>query len=98
MKFRKKPVIIEAMQLQNSVKSVLEIYRFINGQDSVILKSRIDDEKFYDYASTILREGFPIKTLEGTMIAVVGDWIIKGVKGEFYPCKPNIFEQTYEKV
>ena len=39
-----------------------------------------------------------IKTLEGTMTADEGDWIIKGVKGEFYPCKPDIFEQTYEKV
>ena len=39
-----------------------------------------------------------IVTLEGTMTADVGDWIIKGVKGEFYPCKPDIFEATYEEV
>ena len=39
-----------------------------------------------------------IETLEGTMIADDGDWIIKGVAGEFYPCKPDIFEQTYEPV
>lgn len=39
-----------------------------------------------------------IKTLEGTMIASIGDWIIKGVNGEVYPCKPDIFEKTYEKV
>ena len=39
-----------------------------------------------------------IKTLEGVMTADVGDWIIKGVAGEFYPCKPDIFEKTYEKV
>ena len=38
-----------------------------------------------------------IQTLEGSMIASVGDYIIKGVKGEFYPCKPDIFEMTYEK-
>ena len=38
-----------------------------------------------------------IRTLEGTMHAYVGDWIIKGVKGEFYPCKPDIFDATYEK-
>ena len=37
-----------------------------------------------------------IETLEGTMTAIAGDWIIKGVKGEFYPCKPDIFEETYE--
>ena len=39
-----------------------------------------------------------IKTLEGNMIASLGDYIVKGVKGEFYPCKPDIFEQTYEEV
>ena len=39
-----------------------------------------------------------INTLEGTMYAKVGDWIIRGVKGEFYPCKPDIFEATYEPV
>jgi len=39
-----------------------------------------------------------IQTLEGSMIASVGDYIIKGVKGEFYPCKPDIFEMTYEKI
>lgn len=40
---------------------------------------------------------FCIKTLEGTMTAEIGDWVIKGVKGEFYPCKPDIFEATYEQ-
>lgn len=39
-----------------------------------------------------------VKTLEGTMKADPGDWIIKGINGEFYPCKPDIFEKTYEKV
>lgn len=41
-------------------------------------------------------EGIALPTLEGVMVASVGDWIIKGVKGEFYPCKPDIFEATYE--
>jgi hypothetical protein len=41
--------------------------------------------------------GLKIKTLEGTMTAAPGDWIIKGVQGEFYPCKPDIFEETYER-
>lgn len=44
-----------------------------------------------------VEEGIAIQTLEGTMIAVDGDWIIKGVEGEFYPCKPSIFEATYER-
>jgi hypothetical protein len=39
-----------------------------------------------------------IPTLEGTMAAIRGDWIIKGINGEFYPCKPDIFEKTYEKM
>ena len=39
-----------------------------------------------------------IHTLEGTMLASVGDWVIRGVKGEFYPCKPDIFEKTYEVI
>jgi hypothetical protein len=42
--------------------------------------------------------GVEIKTLEGTMVANPGDWIIRGVKGELYPCKPDIFEATYERV
>lgn len=42
--------------------------------------------------------GVVIETLEGNMLASKGDWIIKGVKGEFYPCKPDVFEQTYEAV
>jgi hypothetical protein len=43
-------------------------------------------------------DGIEIHTLEGTMTASKGDWIIKGVSGEFYPCKPDIFEKTYEAV
>jgi hypothetical protein len=45
---------------------------------------------------TVSRAWINIKTLEGTMRADIGDWIIKGVKGELYPCKPDIFEATYE--
>ena len=47
---------------------------------------------------TIDGKGVHIPTLEGTMLASWGDWIIRGVQGEFYPCKPDIFEQTYEPV
>lgn len=43
-------------------------------------------------------EAIEIQTIEGRMTASLGDWIIKGVKGEFYPCKPDIFEATYEQV
>jgi hypothetical protein len=82
MKFRKKPVVIEAMQWCGEDRSG-EIYNFMKGTNRGICF----DEPF-------LR----IKTLEGEMTADKGDWIIKGVKGEFYPCKPDIFEATYEPV
>lgn len=95
-KYRKKPVVIEAIPFLANSKSVLEMYRFVNGEDSVVLKSSLDHEKFDDLAESYIKTGFPIKTLEGTMTAQVGDWIIRGVNGEHYPCKPDIFEKTYE--
>lgn len=77
-KFRKKPVIIEAVCWNGSNNQ--EIEDFVN--DAII----------------IVEPDLYIETLEGIMMASTGDWIIKGVKGEFYPCKPDIFEQTYELV
>ena len=80
-KFRKKPVVIEAVQYDGSPASV---------------------ERVMDMVGTMginnSPEGLYIETLEGTMRADRGDWIIKGVQGEPYPCKPTIFEQTYEAV
>ena len=69
-KYRKKPVVIEAIQFTGD-----------------------NCEEIKEFGAYIV-----IKTLEGKMIALPGDWIIKGVKGEFYPCKPDIFEKTYELV
>lgn len=82
MKFRKKPVIIEAMQWDGT-----------NG-DSIMKWGGGFRKIEYDLKPKILR----IITLEGTMEANLGDWIIKGIKGELYPCKPDIFEATYEPV
>ena len=82
MKFRKKPVVIEAFQLTDDWFDLPHP----NPQHIV---GFITDSK----ARTVV-----IPTLEGNHLARVGDWIIKGIKGEFYPCKPDIFEQTYEKV
>lgn len=79
MKFRKKAVVIEAVQYIGS--NYNEIKDFCPS---------IMTNTCYDFLS--------IPTLEGTMRANVNDWIIKGVQGEFYPCKPDIFEATYEKV
>lgn len=82
-KFRKKPVVIEAIQLTK--ENVVEVLSFCNNAGNIVASN--EDET-----------GISILTLEGTMIANTGDYIIKGVKGEFYPCKPDIFEQTYEEV
>jgi hypothetical protein len=81
-KFRKKPVTIEAMQLTDA-KSVLDIEDWINS----------GDVGFSTNPPTLW-----IDTLEGRIEASVGDWIIKGVEGEFYPCKNNIFIKTYQEV
>ena len=82
--YRKKPVIIEAVQLED-----LDAYTLIAIQHLVGLGKDIFKVK---------GDGLIIETLEGDMKASIGDWIIKGVQGEFYPCKPDIFEKTYEKV
>lgn len=87
-KFRKKPVVIEAWQFTvidaNNPKA---IESWCGGKVRLPWMS-LDPEYRIIH----------IPTLEGHMEARVGDWIIKGVKGEFYPCKPDIFEMTYEDV
>jgi len=83
MKYRKKPVVIEAMQLEDTKESLAAIMRFTaDGGVRVQLNGN----------------AVIIPTLEGDHRADVGDWIICGVQGEFYPCKPDIFEATYELV
>lgn len=77
MKFRKKPVVIDALQWTGD--NLDEIQCFCEGSTS------FDNGRL------------TIHTLEGGMLASEGDFIIRGVKGEFYPCKADIFEATYEK-
>ena len=77
-KFRKKPVVIEAVRWDGENKNEVE--------------------QFLDNNGFVKGDYVDIGTLEGLMTASVGDMIIKGVKGEFYPCKPDIFEATYEAV
>lgn len=96
--YRKKPVVIQALQLTE--KNILQVYRFINGEDSVKLNCNIANDRWDDY-ETICKNngGLRLKTMESdneTQIASFGDFIIKGIQGEFYPCKPDVFEQTYE--
>lgn len=93
-KFRKKPVVIEARLLQQDRESIATAIEWINDLDmstSVIGRSACIDQ-------AIEEGGVKIVTLEGTMLAAFGDYIIRGVQGEFYPCKPDIFEKTYEEV
>lgn len=80
-KFRKKPVVINAVQWNGDVDSWNEIQKM--GCTNTI-------------PGGMGTKSFSIRTLEGYMKADCGDWIIKGVAGEFYPCKPDIFEKTYE--
>jgi hypothetical protein len=91
--FRKKPVVIEAEQF---TLASLEAYFFDEGElpkGLCVTASTIHpgDRKIWSF-----RAG--VKTLEGFMQAEIGDWIICGVKGEFYPCKPDIFAATYDAV
>lgn len=85
MKYIKKTVEIEAVQFVDTPERICEIAEFMGGD----LRVNYEDKD---------NPYIPIETLEGTMKASVGDYIIKGVKGEFYPCKPDIFEQTYDCV
>jgi hypothetical protein len=84
MKFRKKPVVIEAWRLPCPYFEAEEI---AHGTPDIIFKRE----------KGLVVEAI-ISTLEGTMTASPGDWIIRGVKGELYPCKPDIFAATYDAV
>ena len=78
-KFRKKPVVIEAVQF--TLHSIEEVEKLVGGD----MGENAQGEQV-------------IATLEGAMRVSLNDWVIKGVKGEFYPCKPDIFAATYEAV
>ena len=80
MKYRKKPVVIDAMQYDGLNADAIDNFC---GDQEILVGGNF----------TLI-----IPTLEGNMTADRYDWIIKGVQGEFYPCKPDIFEATYEKV
>lgn len=84
--YRKRPVVIEAMHFGNKADGA-EIWDWANGAVAV------SSHKTDDGGLVPILE---ITTLEGTMIAALGDWVIRGVKGEFYPCKPDIFAATYD--
>ena len=82
-KYRKKPVEIEAMQL--NTHNVREVAKWCGA------------DLGHTFGSTE-PDALDIHTLEGTMVAHIGDYIIRGVQGEFYPCRPDVFAVTYEEV
>lgn len=94
MKFRKKPVVIEAVQL--NWKNWNQVCDFLGNAISKTNPAR-ESTEYSDTCGEISPYiEITIPTLEGGMIARHGDWIIRGVHGEHYPCKPDIFEKTYE--
>ena len=93
MKYIKKPIVIEAIQWNGD--NLIEVMEFI-GSEFKYEPNTIYTTKKFSYDSVL--GGLSINTLEGDMRVKIGDYIIKGVKGEFYPCKPDIFKQTYEEV
>ncbi len=91
--YRKKPIVIEALQFDGSVNRAVEICTWANSQ------RKPGEDPWCDYVTLDGLEGaleFKVHTLEGDMLVSPGDFVICGVKGEFYPCKPDIFAATYD--
>lgn len=83
MKFRKKPVVVEAMEYIGYMFGALPILHWLTKHGAE-----------FDFGSN--GDAITIHTLEGDVFARPGDWVIRGIAGEFYPCKPEIFAETYE--
>lgn len=96
--YRKKPVEVQAWQFEGGPENATPIIDWIlTGDRGASWTEAHDGELVTDHGYYPPEpECIRINTLEGTMRAEVGDWIIRGVAGEFYPCKPGIFEATYE--
>lgn len=92
MKYRKKPVLIEAAQLTPTA-ALHALMGEAPGPFGLLVSGDFNRER-----REVSRAWVSIETLEGVMRADLNDWIIRGVKGEIYPCKPDIFETTYEQV
>jgi hypothetical protein len=88
--FRKRPVLVEAIQWTGS--NIIDVMAFMSPQEPVYVNN-LSHMKFSNADDLV-----GIQTLEGLVVASKGDWIIRGVAGELYPCKPDIFKATYEGV
>ncbi len=90
MLFRKKPIEVEAFKWTGDINQ---------SEDPLWIVEAIKNGKvLITKRSPNIHPRMKIDTLEGVMTANIGDWIIKGIKGEIYPCKPDIFEETYIKI
>jgi len=93
-KYRKNPIVVEAYQW-------FQVSEFIEGHSRDVDYYRspsIDGQEKCKHCDVIMHDHGWIDTLEGGHIVCPGDWIIKGIVGEFYPCKPDVFEKTYDWV
>ena len=97
MKFRKKPVVVDAVQWFREGDNP-DVKPYVDEKHLIVTGAICEDDGEIKGCGRLLIEHGSVKTLEGWHIVCPSDWIIKGVKGEFYPCKPDIFELTYEKV
>lgn len=93
MKYRKKPVVVEAKQLTPETAEHIGTWC-----GAMLCEYGSYSSYLWGWALAPRERTLRIPTLEGDMSANIGDWIIQGIAGEFYPCKPDIFELTYEKV
>lgn len=93
MDFRKKPIVIQALKWTGD--NLADVIQFTDGRQPET-RGNHAGMMWDDYVALVRAEGLKIFTLEGEHLASIGDWIIRGVQGEFYPCKPDIFAATYD--
>ncbi len=91
MKFRKKPVVIDAVRIQKQMVEIAPPWLH-----NAVVDGRVEVRGMSAFTRDV--PSVTIHTLEGAMRGEQGDWIIRGVKGELYPCRDDIFQQTYEQV
>lgn len=103
-RFRKRPIVIEAQQLIGTNAECFAVYQWVESHIGSVpppCDDPVDDPDYLPKPGVTIdpTDGqLTIRTLEGDMKASVGDWIIQGVQGEFYPCRDDIFRATYEAV
>mgnify|MGYP003655550089 CR=1 FL=1 len=92
MKYRKRPIIVDAVQWTG--QNHREMFEFLGGKSTEFIQA--EGKNFYIDFSKV-EGGLIIRTLEGEHKASIGDYVVKGIKDEFWPVKPDIFELSYEK-